>query len=794
MADTNSIGTAWIQIKPSMKGVSQEIKAEINRAGTSSGQNFGNNFLSNSKGYFRDAFAELGNRASAAFSNFKTMSLVGVTAATAGIYGLAKQLDSASGSQRSFIANMKLAGKSTSDIKTAFADLTDYANKSIYSLSDMSTTAGILASTGVKNSAALVKAFGNMAAAAENPQQAIRSISQQMAQVNGKGFVQTMDFRIMQEQASGPMKMVQDQLMRLNNWSPAEFQKALSSGKISADMLNQAMLEVGNNPMLTELATKPGTIAQAWEGFTSTISANLSQSEAWKNVQKEIIDVITSATDWVDKNKDSIANWVKGVVDAVKKAGDWVSKNKELVKTALMVVAGFKGLQIATGAFISIKNTLSPYVNLIKGIGNGVVGLGQKLFNLGGKAKGITDATDQVDKLGKTVDSAPKNFTLGDSISGFLKNIGEILTNAVSAIMEPIKTLAAGIVDVIKTVAIGIGEAIAGFVKAFADPAVLVGAVGLAAAAASIATAIFLIGTAIGAVTPSLANFLNAVIIPLGMFLLTVVLVAINGITEAVIRLFNEAILPLGQFLLDSFLITVTTLKDTIISITQEAVIPLVNALSGGLTSSLNAIGGLFQVIGGVICGVIDSISGGIARVINSIANLIGNLKGADWYGTGFGIVRNFSAGLIDGLTSFIQDALNMLINNILNVPIIGKALRAVGLRPNPVNLRSFRLGRRAYGGYIDGEGGQRDDLNPYLLSDGEYVIQAPSVKSLGRQTMDYINRFGQLPASSNSDVTVNLGAGSIIVNGAEDPEATARAVWRGVSRHISNARREVMA
>ena len=156
--------------------------------------------------------------------------------------------------------------------------------------------------------------------------------------------------------------------------------------------------------------------------------------------------------------------------------------------------------------------------------------------------------------------------------------------------------------------------------------------------------------------------------------------------------------------------------------------------------------------------------------------------------------MRNFSAGLIDGLTSFIQDALNMLINNILNVPIIGKALKAVGLKPNPVNLRSFSLGRRAYGGYIDGEGGQRDDMNPYLLSNGEYVIQAPSVKSLGRQTMDYINRFGQLPASSNSDVTVNLGAGSIIVNGAEDPEATARAVWRGVSRHISNARREVMA
>ncbi|MGB1560807.1 MAG: phage tail tape measure protein [Sinimarinibacterium flocculans] len=47
---------------------------------------------------------------------------------------------------------------------------------------------------------------------------------------------------------------------------------------------------------------------------------------------------------------------------------------------------------------------------------------------------------------------------------------------------------------------------------------------------------------------------------------------------------------------------------------------------------------------------------------------------------------------------------------------------------------------KRAAGGYIAGPGGPRDDLIPALLSNGEYVINAASVKRWGRHIFDALN------------------------------------------------------
>ena len=47
----------------------------------------------------------------------------------------------------------------------------------------------------------------------------------------------------------------------------------------------------------------------------------------------------------------------------------------------------------------------------------------------------------------------------------------------------------------------------------------------------------------------------------------------------------------------------------------------------------------------------------------------------------------------------------------------------------------------QAYGGYISGPGGPRDDLIPAWLSNGEYVIQASAVRALGRGFLDNLNR-----------------------------------------------------
>ena len=133
----------------------------------------------------------------------------------------------------------------------------------------------------------------------------------------------------------------------------------------------------------------------------------------------------------------------------------------------------------------------------------------------------------------------------------------------------------------------------------------------------------------------------------------------------------------------------------------------------------------------------------GIERIINSIANLIRSVGGQDWYGTGYGITRNFTAGLLDGMIDLLQDSLNKVINNIINIPGIGNALKAVGVKANPVNLSGFKLGKRAQGGAVFGPGGDTSDLIPMLLSNGEYVIRASSARKIGYDKLNDINRTG---------------------------------------------------
>jgi len=53
---------------------------------------------------------------------------------------------------------------------------------------------------------------------------------------------------------------------------------------------------------------------------------------------------------------------------------------------------------------------------------------------------------------------------------------------------------------------------------------------------------------------------------------------------------------------------------------------------------------------------------------------------------------------------------------------------------------------RRSMGGVLNGPGGPRDDKIPILASNGEYVINTKSARSLGYGTLDYMNKTGMLP------------------------------------------------
>lgn len=239
-------------------------------------------------------------------------------------------VDDMSGVIKSFTTNMTLAGQSSAQIKQAQSAMESYAQATVYNTTDMLQTVGLLSTSGVKNATDLTMAMGNLASAAADPQQALKSLSLQITQVAGKGFIQTNDWRVMAEQASGATKLVQDSLEKLNGWSPAQFQAHLSDGSISADMLNQAIVDVGGassatGQLLEKNAQTPKTFGQAWQTVAESIQQSLVNTMG--SLQDKFIPMIVGISNVSGTASTMLGNAISGVIDWVTKLWGQLSNN-----------------------------------------------------------------------------------------------------------------------------------------------------------------------------------------------------------------------------------------------------------------------------------------------------------------------------------------------------------------------------------------------------------------------------------------------------------------------------------
>ena len=286
--------------------------------------------------------------------------------------------------------------------------------------------------------------------------------------------------------------------------------------------------------------------------------------------------------------------------------------------------------------------------------------------------------------------------------------------------MEPIKTLFKGI-----------GEAIAGFFRAFASPEIGIGAAMFAAAAVAIAAAIFLIGSAIGAVMPALTELFNNIIMPIAQFIADTVLNVINTLTQAVVTLTQSALIPLGEFMVNSFVTILQTVAGTITSLTQGALIPLINTLSGAFID-------IIRTVGDILNGLLKNALEGIAKVVQSV-------------GTAFEGMGNGIRAALNGVSGVIREFANA-------IETVGST--AVGIIA-VVNGRNVEYGPGyaytwADGGIVTGPGTATSDSIPAWLSNGEYVIKAATAQKIGYDNLDELNETGRISGGQTNYFTIN--------------------------------------
>ncbi len=193
---------------------------------------------------------------------------------TSGIGGMVSELNSSSAAWKTFNGNMSMLGKGADEISSVKKELQEFAEDTIYSASDMASTYAQLSAVGIKSTNKLVKGFGGLAAAAENPKQAMKTLSQQATQMAAKPTVAWADFKLMIEQTPAGIAAVAKEM----GMSTTELVQNVQAGTIVTEDFFDAIAKVGTNDAFTKLATEYKTVDQAMDGLTETVSNKLAPS------------------------------------------------------------------------------------------------------------------------------------------------------------------------------------------------------------------------------------------------------------------------------------------------------------------------------------------------------------------------------------------------------------------------------------------------------------------------------------------------------------------------------------
>ena len=508
---------------------------------------------------------------------FGVMMAAGQTAFNAlinGASGLVGGMNDASAAWKTFQGNMSMLGKSSSEIKSVKKELQDYATQTIYNASDMASTYSQLAAVGTKNTTALVKGFGGLAAAAIEPKQAMKTLSQQATQMAAKPTVAWEDFKLIMDQTPAGIAAVAKEM----GMSTQDMVKNVQDGKIATEDFFDAIAKVGTNESFTKLATEYKTVGQAMDGLTETAANKL--QPAFDTLSAVGISAISKLVDKVGElDGEKIASklttgldkikpyWdtAVGVVSQVGAAfGDAISAiSGEMSKLngsfgSTESVEGFgDALSIAGGALETFAGFLEDHADIIamlisnlpkllmaymafkavsavapgvmafgKGVmslaGNGISGLAQKLFGVSSATKTVGTASATSGKM--LLQSAASFMAFGAGIA--LAATGLYVLAQAAIQIANAGPLAAGVL-LGMVVALGALMVVAKSV----GPAMTAGAAGFVAFGA----AVLLAGTGIMVLTTSAINLANAGPLAIGVMVGMVAVIALLAAGAAVL-------------------------------------------------------------------------------------------------------------------------------------------------------------------------------------------------------------------------------------------------------------------
>lgn len=584
------------------------------------------------------AFDNISNKSSSMFKSMLGANLV--SSAITSAFGSVKntlgemvgELNSSKKAWDTFDGNLSKLGWGKDQINEAKEAMQDYATKTIYSASDMASTFSQMAAIGRNDSNELVKAMGGLAASAENPKQAMKSLSQQMVQALAKPKLTWQDFRIMMEQAPAGMSAVAKEMgMSLN-----DLILKIQAGEVKTDDFAEAFKRAGAS--MQDMATQYKTIDQALDGLKESLSNKL--KPAFDTLSKagiKALEAIMNQIDKVDFNK--LATNLEGFLSKIDFEAV-IGKITSFVGSAVAKIKEFWQGFTNTSAISDFKQALSEVREAVKKVfsslsGGDMASFGEKI------GKVLSVASEAIKAFAKVVQSlSPEQIqAIAKAFIGFkvaqraIKPVVSALTG-LSKVVGGAKAVFGGLQSAVK-----VGKALSGIAKgsqaASSALTFMAGSSKLAKGALGGLKIFSTIGGWIGSVVSAIVAFLG----PVGL-----VIAAVVAIGVAFVILWNKC---------EGFRNFFKGLWDGIVNIASKAwegflekAKPVIDAIKKAWDSITEFFSGLWNGITQFASNVWNSFLEGAKPIVEALMNV-------------WNALTEFFSALWDGIVSIAKTVWN---------------------------------------------------------------------------------------------------------------------------------------
>lgn len=509
MAEGTSLGTAWIDVVPSFRGLKKQIASEfgsgdVTAALTGATESWGSQIGQSLSKHIGGALSSIGK-----------IGLGGVAAAVGGVTAaLTAQIPAAiaaSDATDKFKKTLEFAGVDPSRIKQLTAAAQTYADQTVYDLSDIQSVTAQLAANGVKDFDKMAEAAGNVNAIAGGTKDTFKQVALALVQINGAGKLTTQDWNQIAAAIPGASGKLQEALKN-NAAFTGNFRDAMSQGQITAEEFNQALMDLGFTDVAEQAAKSASTFEGAWGNLEAAVEKGLVAS--LDKVKEPLTDIVNAvgeqlgpAFDSAGKYVDILAGKIKPFADAMK---DGNLTLEDIAKALGQATGGFAALagagtlladpSLIIGAFDALPQP-SAIVGRFSGLMHGIgPKMGEALAGaagpLGSAAEGLIGKVGMflnparfgkvlafggliaaaVAGIGALVQASGGELTtqiqtvISDMILNVSKYGAELVSNAPQLIAsgaEAVKTLITGITDALPVLLDMAGQIIESFVSAF---------------------------------------------------------------------------------------------------------------------------------------------------------------------------------------------------------------------------------------------------------------------------------------------------------------------------------------